>query len=120
MIETMYAACLSQVTESGGCSVDNLGQAPVYGFMVGVPEYSQKFAGESWVDRAAAAHRFIAAHVAEWRRGAYFGIWVDAADATMYLDVSERFYDRETALSAARQRGEIAIWDVANSREIRV
>ena len=120
MIETMYAAAVSQVTESGGCSVDNLGQAPVFGFMVGVPEHSRKIDGASWIDRADAAHTFITEHVSEWRRGAYFGIWVDAATATMYLDVAERFHDRETALSAARQRGEIAIWDVVAGREIRV
>ena len=36
-----------------------------------------------------------------------------------YFDVSQRVANLDYALELARDRGEIAIWDVANGREVR-
>ena len=46
------------------------------------------------------------------------GFWLD--EGLAYFDAGESFYIREVALSAARKRGELAIWDRKESKEIRV
>ena len=46
------------------------------------------------------------------------GIWT--SDGKIYVDVSDLFSNRENAIDAALNRGELAIWDIANGCEIRV
>jgi hypothetical protein len=41
-------------------------------------------------------------------------------DGTVYVDLVEIFTDRDAALAAARDRGEIAIWDAYAGAEITV
>jgi hypothetical protein len=41
-------------------------------------------------------------------------------DGTVYVDLVDVFTDREAALAAARDRGEMAIWDAYASEEITV
>ncbi len=50
--------------------------------------------------------------------GLYLGTWVD--DDTVYFDVVQRISSKGEALDLAQRRGELAIWDVARSREVRV
>lgn len=50
--------------------------------------------------------------------GTWFGAWVDGD--TVYLDVSEHVTDRETALRLGAERDQLAVWDVAAGKEIRV
>ena len=44
------------------------------------------------------------------------GTW--AHDGTVYVDLVEIFTDRDAALSVARDRGELAIWDAYAGAEI--
>jgi hypothetical protein len=46
------------------------------------------------------------------------GTW--AHDGKIYVDLVDVFTDREAALAAARERGELAIWDAYASEEITV
>ena len=50
----------------------------------------------------------------------YVGFWVDSETGKIYFDGVDWFTSEDNALKAARDRDEIAIWDVANEREIRV
>lgn len=50
----------------------------------------------------------------------YLGTWIDTDTDTVYFDVSEHFTDRTEAMRVARLRGELAIWDIANGKEIRL
>lgn len=59
----------------------------------------------------------MAEFVADNHRAAYVGMWED--DGKIYLDVSEHYTSRRMAERVARIRGELAIWDVENAREIR-
>lgn len=50
---------------------------------------------------------------------AFVGWWTDADTGKFYLDGSDLFSCVHCALEAAESRGELAIYDIANDREIR-
>ena len=49
----------------------------------------------------------------------FLGSWIDATNGKLYFDVSEWYPYDDIALMVADSRDEIAIWDIANSTEIR-
>lgn len=52
--------------------------------------------------------------------GSTFGRWEDSATGVVYWDHVKVYTDRAEAMDAGIRAGEIAIWDVANSQEIRL
>lgn len=69
-------------------------------------------------------------HVAEVDRGdlawfiggtdcQYFGVWVDKEDGQIFFDAVDHMQTLEDALNIGRERGELAVWDIENSKEIR-
>jgi len=50
----------------------------------------------------------------------YYGVWTDSEDGKVYFDAVSHFRTLQASLFVGRQRGEIAIWDIANGKEIRV
>ena|ERR1035437_4137321 len=50
--------------------------------------------------------------------GRYRGVWTDKATGTVYSENSNRFREATLAKSAARQRDQIAAWDLGRNREI--
>lgn len=52
--------------------------------------------------------------------GMYLGGWRDGTDGQHFLDVTQIVPDQAQAMALARQRGERAIYDFGNGREIRV
>ncbi len=52
--------------------------------------------------------------------GDTFGRWEDTDTGVIYWDRVRVLTDLPSAMSAAQAIGEIAIWDVANSQEIRL
>lgn len=48
------------------------------------------------------------------------GSWTDPATGDLHLDVCTIFDDLHPAMNAARQRNELAIWDLENHTEIAV
>lgn len=53
-------------------------------------------------------------------RARYVGWWTDSETGSLWVDGSDWYQSLSAALSTARMRGEIAIFDVANGKEIRV
>lgn len=53
-------------------------------------------------------------------RGNLIGVWKDTDDNMVYVDRVEIWEDMGIAMDRAAHRGELAIWDLENSREIRV
>lgn len=47
-----------------------------------------------------------------WSDDLYVGFWYDKMDKLLYLDLSARFDDEATALEAAKENGEKAIFDI--------
>ena len=50
----------------------------------------------------------------------YMGTWVDTENNKLWLDVSTHFTNKQKAIKAANDGGEIAIFDVKNGTEIRL
>ena len=50
----------------------------------------------------------------------FFGVWKDKETGKVHFDLSNQIASKKLAISIARERGEIAIWDVENNCEIRV
>ena len=48
------------------------------------------------------------------------GGWVDEEDGKAYLDGNTWIPDLETALKVARERGELAVWDIARGVSVYV
>jgi len=90
-----------------GTTVSVTGDVPTTGYMVGgaVPELVTNDTRE------------LSAWVAE-NSGHYFGSWRNGD--VYHFDVSEHYDSEDSALLVARARGELAIWSLAESREIPV
>lgn len=54
----------------------------------------------------------------------YLGVWVNDKNRTIYYDISEAIHQRHKTLATvkriAKERGQIAIWDLVNNRSILV
>lgn len=66
---------------------------------------------------AAAASVWVASNLTS---ADYLGVWVDSATGTTYLDAVEIHADARHALTRAADQGEIAVWSLADAREIRL
>jgi len=93
---------------------DGKEEMPSTGYWVGGIRPSLIFSDKSRVDRGDIAW-FVGG-----TESRYFGSWVDVADGTIHIDASDHVDNREDALYLAAERGEIAVWDIANESEIRV
>jgi hypothetical protein len=102
-----------------GYSVNAWGNLPTDGYMVGgvvpslilAPEAAKYSRTDAWIDE-------------HWTKlkasgDVFAGIWTDTETGLVYVDLSERYDDLYTALAVATARGELAIWDVASSKEVR-
>lgn len=49
----------------------------------------------------------------------YFGGWVDRQTGLVYLECSQVVATERRALTLAAERRELAVWDLANARELR-
>lgn len=86
-----------------------------YGYIVGIQNVATIEDHPLYVDKLIEIRiriRTIPAHK-------LFGVWTDS-DGTVYIDYVEHVDTLSAALSKARERGELAIWDLRNEREIRV
>lgn len=70
--------------------------------------------GESFV------YDFVFNHVGLYEEGMFLGFWIDEKSNEVWLDVSQHFSEKSDALDIAALRGELAIWDIAEAREIRL
>ncbi len=50
----------------------------------------------------------------------YIGWWKDTETGRVYVDATDRVSTLRDALALGQIRGEIAVWDIANAKEIRV
>lgn len=60
---------------------------------------------------------FIPHSYARYPEQYFLGFW-RAETGEWYIDISKHFESREAAIYKANVEGEIAIWDIANNREI--
>lgn len=51
---------------------------------------------------------------------AYVGVWRDSDSDKIYFDAVEWYSTESAACAVARVRHELAVWDIANGRELRL
>lgn len=55
---------------------------------------------------------------AELHTNEYLGVWTDPSTGILYLDATKHWDDFNLALFFAEAGGELAIWDIAASKEV--
>jgi len=85
-----------------------------HGYYVGGLFPSLVFDSVDTVDRGEVAW-WIGTHVAK-----FYGVWADEETGKVYIDAVDWTYDLVAALTVGRNRGEIAVWDIAQGAEIRI
>lgn len=103
--------------QTGGATITPDGRLlqEATGFMVSLPGHERTFRSlEQALEQAAQALEQAAALRAN------VGLWQDQASGTWYLDLSAVIHDRQEAEAAGRAAGQIAIWDLAAGKEVRL
>lgn len=111
---SMIADRIAESPEGGTLSVRGH-EAPGTGYMVGGAGPCLVFPGGR-VDRYLLL-RFLDRSPAS---DSWVGWWTDGATGRLYVDWSTRVGSEHNARDIASARGEIAFWDLANEREVRV
>lgn len=115
----MTSKALEKLQETGGFTLNlETGKFVTEGFAVSVnPESTRIVPG--MVDTITLA-QYGNDHRGAWREGKVFGAWLDTETGLTYFDVVTIVDSREEALALARSHGEIAVFDIAGAREIRI
>lgn len=95
-----------------GTTVSVTGDVPTTGYMTGGAVRELIMSPD---DDASALSEWVAEN-----SGSYFGCWKNSDTGNYHFDVSEHYDAEDSALLVARARGELAIWSLAESREIPV
>lgn len=99
---------------SGGTVALNGLPLPVTGFYVGGSVDSLIF------DSVSVMNADEIAKFTQSAPSAYVGWWVDDETGKVYVDAVDWFANEYEAARVARKRHEIAIWDIARERELRL
>lgn len=101
----------------GGFTVRNhIGDGPVAGYMVSLNKSTERTHPDDSFDDAD-VERYRQEHAAELAaENAYLGAWHH--DGKVYLDVAHHFPDVESAMRAAREHDQLAIYDLGHGVEI--
>jgi len=111
LANTLYQNCRE------GASLNYDFDSPIEGYMVSIKE------GPSFPNIMDVNTLDVAAFIRNQKKlysFQYFGVWVDDKTGKVYFDLSENFMDPKTAKEFAADNDQIAIWDVANAKEIRL
>lgn len=112
---------VKSIRANGGFTADKSFNTPTTGYMVSIkgtevqfPNYSTM--SDEQIEREC-YHYYL--NEVNWKRqGVYFGAWV--YDGVLFFDNSINIQDLEVAIAFGRANEQIAIWDVANGKEIRL
>lgn len=124
-MQSIIRKLITETVTTGGSSVSVTGESvPDSGYMVGGFVDSLILLSEM-MDHGNLAEqqitRFVEMHRAQFEQPYVFlGGWLDSETDEYYFDLSIAFEDRESALLAAKQNNELAIWDLEKGEEIRV
>ena len=102
---------------NGGATIDNLLKVPRSGYCVGLGGAQALDPKRGYMEQAL---EIVDANLGDFPKCA-FGAWVDADNRNaLYIEPIEILSDRADAMSAAAERGELAIYDLENGVEIRL
>lgn len=125
-IEQAISTVVRETLESGGSTVSVIGETlPDSGYMVGGEVEGLQMDASLLTNRPDAVEAALEMYVHRnfkllTKGNVFLGGWLDKEDDTVWFDVSDKYATEGFALLVARNRGELAIWDIAESKEIRV
>lgn len=113
-VAAVLAVDISGDGEGGTFTLDGT-ETPTTGYFVGgvVPSLVIRNAREGF------HYEIIRQFVLDAPDGSMVGFWFDGDTGTCYVDVVDHVITEEFAKGVGRARGELAVWDIANAREIR-
>ena len=109
LVNSLYMSCTQ------GCSLNDNFHSPDKGYMIGgfgkeliFPSISEVIIPqvESWIEE----HKL--------RKDQYYVVWVDSGK--VYFDVSVNLQDKDQAIKIGKVKKQIAIWDLNESKEIKL
>lgn len=100
-----------------GFTLDDSLQSPTAGYMVSLKGTEVQFPNVADMPDDVLQRECEDFH-SEVPRDVYFGAWVD--EGTLYLDHSVNIQDREVAIALGHANNQLAIWDIANGKSIRL
>lgn len=110
---------MEEVAQTGGgtwCLND--GYLPFEGYFVALGGKFGKVLPKKQATAVALAN-FIRQHYASLKgRGVYLGVWSDRKTNKVWFDLVECVEGRDEAIDLGRQRGQIAVWDIARQEEV--
>ena len=109
-----------RVKRDGGISINHEGEEPRLGYMVcEFPEYEVRVASILSAVLVVHLKQFLDDHFLLLAHGhRYLGIWVDVYAGEIVIDVSTCVRQLDYALDKARKNKQLAVFDVANLKEI--
>jgi len=120
MEEFVRPSLAGRVRDEGGFTISPRGESVTSGFSVATPGRAKvidltefddddvtSYIDDNWDDLQANPDLHV-------------GAWYDTETGDVWLDVPEVFQDRAAAIDAARERGELAIFDLSAGEEIRI
>jgi hypothetical protein len=108
---------LNGAQTDGGATINHLSQVPRTGFCVGLGGAVALDPSKGYFDQALK----IVDDALDAEPRTTFGAWVDTdAGHALYIEPVQVFDAESDALAAAAERGELAIFDLANGVEIRL
>lgn len=116
--------CKAELVERGGLTIDTF--EPEWnlasGYVTSDPKFGRATTLEEFLSpKQHMVFSFLVDHTHELdKENRYFGIWLDTADNTVFLDVNLVCSSKEQALEFAEMNGERAIWDLKNNSPIYV
>lgn len=110
-----------QTAKNGGATVSLIdGYEPYAGYAVSVAGLGYDFDFSDGADITPALREFAASRLAYLLDDSYFlGTWIDETTGRLYFDITLVTFDKDEALTVARDTGELAIYDIARGVEIR-
>jgi len=106
----------SNTAHFGGCSINRDFEAPKTGYLVSVKD-GLVFDNVSTINEHELSI-FVKDNLSA--DNCYFGGWIDQQTRKVYFDLSANFKSMDKAIELAKQKNQIAIWDLNENKEIRV
>jgi hypothetical protein len=114
---------LKSIEKTGGFSVHPVSaKSPKTGFMCATVPHAEKIFQSSEEITEPAIQSYLDQHkdFLSENPKLHLGGWIDPDTEKVYLDLSEQFEDEASAVAAGIKYNQLAVWDVANKREVRI
>ena len=117
-LKAVEKAAYESTVANGGVTIDLRGNQPSEGYAVALPEYGEIVPSENFNQDV--LDEFVQKNLAVLQnKENHIGTWFNEEDGNVYIDISRVRPPTPETIEAAKQEGEIAVFDLANFEDIR-